>query len=129
MEYIFYLEQTHKELTQGYLDRFRFESLFQDRQYGAFCYLMGATQKNEFLSFCSPDGIFVQKILEHDTPYSSTQWNLLQLALHLFNDRYGRETTIEMLLGNLGAEYRKVVYTGLEIRYGLDRMLLPGWIE
>lgn len=129
MEQLYFLDQAHHDLTQRFLNRFQYDSLMDDRQYGAFCYLAGATGKKEFLKFCSPDGIIVKKILECDTPFSSTEWHFTLLALHLFNDRHGQELTIEKLFGNLGARYRKTVYVALEIRYGFDRMLLPNWVE
>ena len=124
---LYYLDDEHQELTQMYLKQFRYETLAGDRQYGAFSYLIGATGKDQFLQFCSPEGIAVRAILDYDTPYSSTEWNFLMLALHLFNSRHGQEITIEKLFASLGAPYRKVVYTALELRYGFDRMLVPGW--
>lgn len=118
---MYFINDYHEKLFHKFLDKLgglTRVGAMPDPEYGAFAYLMAATQKKSAMDFFDEEGIEIGRLQDHIGVWSSGEIALARLAIQLFNSSYDNITTYEVFY-SLGDDWAKAAIQGMAIRYKL----------
>lgn len=120
---MYYKDELHEEGSLELMKAFDlgFSTLEDNREFGAFCYLVGATYKTkDIINSVGPDGIDMDTIEQTILVYSSSEIGMIRFGLQLYNGGIDDITLPEVMFG-LDEQNEQVVYDAIGFRYKLQQ--------
>lgn len=114
---MFFKDEYHQKLAEKLMKQFGFNSLEDDREYGAFCYVASATYKEkDLLNIASTEGIDLDELEQKMGVYSNSERSMIRFGLQLFNSGID-DISLPDVLHSLDEQNEKVIVQSILFRY------------